>query len=279
MTGNIARKARTLLLDPQPTRRVILLGASNVSRGLAAVVEACKLRWGQPLDLLAAIGHGRSFGRPSRVLARGLPGILECGLWDELAQRAPLPSAGLITDIGNDILFGASTETIAEWVESSLQRLDAVCEQLIVTELPLASIEKLGPRQFHFLRRILFPKSKIDFEHALSAARDLNTILQQLAIRYRAHVVRPVAHWYAIDPIHIRIRHWGTAWPWILRSWQCLERPTSAHDGSYDVVQHSWRLWLQLRTARPHERRMFGVTQRQTQPACVLSDGTRVSLY
>ena len=97
-------------------RRVVLLGASNLTRGLSTAVEASRLRWGRPLEMLIAAGHGRSYGLTSRVLARTLPSILACGLWDELAQRATMPTAALITDIGSDLLYGAAT------AESSLVR-------------------------------------------------------------------------------------------------------------------------------------------------------------
>ena len=106
-----------------PSRRVILLGASNVTRSMSTIVETAELVWGRPLDLLAACGHGRSYGRTSCVFGRSLPGILECGLWDELSRRPALPTAALVTDIGNDILYGAGVDQIAAWVEQSLIRL------------------------------------------------------------------------------------------------------------------------------------------------------------
>ena len=91
-----------------PERRVVLLGASNLVAGLPRVVEAARSVWGGPLDILAAAGHGRSYGRSSRVLWRTLPGILSCGLWEDLARRPPASTAALLTDVGNDILYGGS---------------------------------------------------------------------------------------------------------------------------------------------------------------------------
>ncbi|HEY5315121.1 MAG TPA: hypothetical protein VIK18_21495, partial [Pirellulales bacterium] len=57
---------------PSPTRRLVLLGASNLTRGLAPVLQTAAQLWDEPLDILAAAGHGRSYGATSRVLVRSL---------------------------------------------------------------------------------------------------------------------------------------------------------------------------------------------------------------
>ncbi|MEX0819484.1 MAG: hypothetical protein WD070_07815, partial [Pirellulaceae bacterium] len=90
-----------------PNRRVVLLGASNIARSPAIVFDSARSAWGSPLDIVAATGHGRSYGMTSCVLGRTLPGILQCGLWEALATRPLVPTAALLTDIGNDILYGA----------------------------------------------------------------------------------------------------------------------------------------------------------------------------
>ncbi|MEO8496406.1 MAG: hypothetical protein ABI614_15165, partial [Planctomycetota bacterium] len=51
-----------------PNRRVVLLGASNIARSLSIVFDSARNAWGNPLDIIAATGHGRSYGMSSRVL-------------------------------------------------------------------------------------------------------------------------------------------------------------------------------------------------------------------
>ena len=60
--------------------RAVALGASNLTRGFRTVVSAARAAWGPEVQVLAALGHGRSYGAPSRVPFRTLPGILESGL-------------------------------------------------------------------------------------------------------------------------------------------------------------------------------------------------------
>ena len=125
-----------------PSRRVILLGASNLTRGISTAVETAKTIWGTPLDVMAALGHGRSYGKTQRVLGRTLPAIIECGLWQDLDNRPRADTASLITDVGNDLLFGVSPQRVVEWVDQCLERLASVSQSLVITELPLINLAK-----------------------------------------------------------------------------------------------------------------------------------------
>ena len=88
MSQPAAIHARPELRDLEPAR-VVLLGASNVAKGLGTLLETAHRVWGRPLELFAALGHGRSYGRDTSVFGRVLPGITECGLWRDLAERGP----------------------------------------------------------------------------------------------------------------------------------------------------------------------------------------------
>ena len=47
--------------------RVAALSASNLTRGFRTVVSAARAAWGPEVQVLAAIGHGRSYNAPSRA--------------------------------------------------------------------------------------------------------------------------------------------------------------------------------------------------------------------
>ncbi|MEO8497163.1 MAG: hypothetical protein ABI614_18985 [Planctomycetota bacterium] len=254
-----------------PHRRVVLLGASNIARSLSIVFDSARNAWGSPLDIIAATGHGRSYGMSSRVLGRTLPGILQSGLWDALAARPPAPTAALLTDIGNDILYGASAEQITRWVQRCLKQLKPVAQQITITQLPLASIEALGTLRFLAMRTLLFPKSRLTLSDALKTARELNANVTELANQYEAVIVEPARHWYGFDPIHIKHGDQPDAWRQILRAWN--------PDEDIATARHSLLRWASLRRIRPQSRHMFGFLQQQTQPARRLSDGSLVSLY
>src|SRR2546430_16798179 len=108
---------------PVEVARVVALGASNLTRGFPTVVATARAAWGPGVEMIAALGHGRSYGAQSRVVVRTLPGILQSGLWRKLESLPVVPTRGLITDVGNEILFGVSAQQTLGWVEGTVGRL------------------------------------------------------------------------------------------------------------------------------------------------------------
>jgi hypothetical protein len=263
---------KTTSTDHLPQRRVVLLGASNIARSLSIVIDSARNVWGSPLDIVAATGHGRSYGMSSCVLGRTLPGILQSGLWDALAQRNPAPTATLLTDIGNDILYGASAKQITDWVERCLMKLCPISERIAITQLPITSLADLGSARFIMMRTILFPKSRLTLNDALATARTLNGNVVELATRFDVSIIEPKRSWYGFDPIHIMRRQQLDAWQHIFQSW-------SLDNNNVPTAQHSMIHWARLRCMRPQSRYLFGVHQQQEQPARRLHDGSVVSLY
>lgn len=254
-----------------PTRRVVILGASNVTLGLSSLIESARAAWGSPLDILAAAGHGRSYGTTSTVLGRSLPAILQCGLWEELARRTPLPTAALLTDIGNDLIYGRDVPVILQWVEACLTRLQPVVDRLVVTRLPLASLQRTAPWKLRLLISLIFPSSRLELTSALDQARELDAQLITFAGRFRAYVVQPDVDWYRWDPIHVTRARRAEAWQKYLSCWCDGEKNSSPRD--------SLRQWLTVVRARPQQWRYWGRARQRQQPCVTFADGTRLSLF
>lgn len=257
-----------------PARRVILLGASNVARGFSTIVATARELWDEPLDIVAALGHGRSFGQSNNVLGRTLPGILPCGLWQALEQRPRLPAVAVVTDIGNDLLYGVPAARVLQWVGEVTARLETTCQRVVVTQLPLASIRQMRREQFRVMRSIFFPRSRLEYEQALQAAEELGAGLRHLVEQRGGRLLEPAAEWYGWDPIHIRRTCFAQAWPSVLAN--CLTPPACAVPPAPRVA---WPMWWRLHTLRPEQRRVFGMRQGRPQPAHCFADGTRISLY
>ncbi|GAG37532.1 unnamed protein product, partial [marine sediment metagenome] len=101
---------------------------------------------------MAALGHGRSYGQTSCVLGRYLPGILECGLWRDLAQQPALPTRALVTDIGNDLVYHVPVEQVTRWVAECLERLAPHCDEIAISQLPLESVRRVGKGRYFIFR-------------------------------------------------------------------------------------------------------------------------------
>jgi hypothetical protein len=260
-----------MMEQPPAPRRAVILGASNVARGIATAVATAEAAWGQPLDLLIAAGHGRSYGMWNWVLGYSVPGIARCGLWEALDEDDAPPTAALITDIGNDLLYGASPAAILEWVEACLLRLAPRCDRLVMSELPLASVARLRPAQYYMLRSILFPPSRLAWDAMLHQANCLNEGIIDLSKKFFAARIAIDPAWYGFDPIHVRRRHIAAAWRTLLQPW-CAERLLEPSPGAM-------ALWWRLHLRRAHVQRFLRRETHTPQPVLRLPSGTRVSLY
>ena len=136
--------------------RIILLGASNLTLSLRLVIQLMQQRFGGPSEILTAVGHGRAYGVSSQMLGRGLPGIAACGLWQQLHEMESCPTVALLTDIGNDILYGVAPERILQAVESCIAGLQQQSAQVVVTNLPMAPVECLSERRYTIFRTLFY---------------------------------------------------------------------------------------------------------------------------
>jgi hypothetical protein len=255
--------------DREPVLRAILLGASNLHAALPAVLDGVRRKAAGPAEVLAACGHGRSYGTWSRFLfVRGLPGIAGCGLWRALDGRPSLRTLGLITDIGNDLVYGASVDEITNWVEACLDRLARHRAEIVLTLLPLGRLEKLSAWEVRLAASLLFPGRSAPWPGLLDRARELDARLRRMGHDHGARLVEPEAAWYGIDPIHFRRSVRGEIWNRTLSLWP-------ADPGSLD--RSAGRIRIPLLGAE--EFQLFGITRRTPQPAVRLVDGTTLAIY
>ena len=255
-------------------RRVVLLGASNLTRGLATVLELARRQWGGPLDVLAACGLGRSYGLRMPFFCRELPGIVECGLWNALAQRPPAPTVALLSDIGNDLLYDVPVPQIVTWVEACLDRLFRTGTRVVLTPLPLCSVTGISRARFLLLRSLLFPGCRLPYAVLMERTRDLDQRLRSLALTRGAVLVEHRQEWYGFDAIHIRRPHRGAAWAEMLAPF--VGQAEQPDEGRPQATQPDLR---RLAFLAPDRQWIFGRERRRLQPCRRLADGTTLSLY
>jgi len=271
--------------SPPFRARLILLGASNLTRGISTVVETARLTLGSPLEIFAALGHGRSFGMRSRVFLRSLPGILECGIWKALeessrpaahSRKAVPPTFALITDVGNDIMYGAGPAQVIAWIEQCIDRLAPHGACIGMTMLPIQSIRSVKRWQYAVVKNFMFPTRSITYEQAITQANELHDRLIESAQRRGVRLIESPPQWYGFDPIHIQMRHWAGAWKQILSG--CLVDPDN-RSVERSRSRASLRRWLRLRTRMPEKWWLFNSERGRAQPCLRLADGTTIALY
>jgi hypothetical protein len=254
---------------PRQCSRLVVVGASNLARMALALLDAHRAATNGAVEMHTVLGRGRSFALPTRLLARGLDGILASPLWSSARTWSPAPTTALLSDVGNDLLYGVGPPRILAWVETTLQRLATLADRRIVVGLPLGAIARLGAARYLCVRSVLVPRCRLSLAAAVDGAQRLHAGLEVLAARHGATFLSPDANWYGFDPIHVRRRHWrtaGVAW---------LGAPAAALTTRCDT---GWRrlAWL---IAAPAERRWFGVPTTNAQPVLRFADGSSASAW
>lgn len=220
---------------------------------------------------MMALGHGRSYGKRSSVPGRTLPGILESELWSDLTARPKLPTIALITDVGNDLLYGVTPERLLNWVADCVERLQQSGARVTITGLPIGSLENLGSLRYRLYRTLLFPLCRLSLEEIGRSAIEVDAGLKNLASS-EDRFVRLASEWYGFDPIHFRFRAAKKAWQALFAA--SFSKKSQKNFPSLSLVEN-----VSLQLAKPAERTLLGVRQTCAQPVRTLSDGTIVSLY
>ncbi len=270
-------------MDPQnptdqrrPVQPVILLGASNLTRDFPLILRLLNNSVDYPCDIYSAMGHGRSFGNWSRLLYRALPGISKCGIWDALPgkETESLQPLAIITDIGNDLIYGQSTDAIFSWIESCIKQLQEINARITITLLPEASISKLSSFRFELTRRLFFPNNPVSLAELKLSVRHLNEQLSQLANQNKQiTIVEIPAISYGFDPIHYRYTQRSALWKSLLAEWELPAfMNQSAQNRMLDFIYSYFYL-------QPAIKRQWGKIYRKPQPVRILADGTRISVY
>ena len=253
-----------------PRPRVVVLGASNVSRGLSRLVATVETR-SPGADLFVAAGHGRGYGVNTRVAARRLPSILGSGLWRGIDRQGGAAPVALVTDVGNELLYGLTAEQIASWVRESVRRLVDRGATIAITRLPMASIAAVGAVRYRALRTFFVPGCRLSLAGLKEAAIRLDADLQAIAGDFRAQVIEQPAHWYGFDTLHVRRRHLDDLWHAASEAWGVPAIEPAVRSSATD--------WLKIGTKAAEVRSLAGVMRFTKQPVLPLRSGGTLSLY
>jgi len=252
---------------------VVALGASNLSRGLPRLAAAVRSRVAAA-DFLVAAGHGRSYGAASRVAWRRLPSILRCGLWravDRLGAAADRPVLAIVTDIGNDLLYGFSVEQTAGWVRECVTHLTDRGAAVAITSLPLESVARAGPVRYRLLRTVYVPGCPLSLEQLRSAAHGLDDAVRSIAAERSAAVIEQPGDWYGFDSIHVRRRRLMALWDRAVAAWD-LPDPVGPPQATLGD-------WSRIGTRAAEVRSLAGGVRFTPQPVLRWPDGGSLSLY
>ena len=253
--------------------RIILLGASNLTLSLRLIIHLLHQQLGGPNELLVAIGHGRAYGVFSQMLLRGLPAIVDSGLWQQLDVMQIRSSYALLTDIGNDILYGSMPEQILRQIEWCIERLQWQSAEIIVTNLPIASIESLSESRYLFFRNIFYPFCSLSRQETVSRARIVYQGLINMAMHRHFKLYEPEPNWFGPDGIHVRYRKRRIFYENIFARFVTPDNNQTCIHSRKELLL-TWNQCPQFAY-----KKVLGQEIHRPQPSGWLADGTTISKY
>jgi hypothetical protein len=245
-------------MAPSPAACTVLLGASNLTLAWPRLISVVCQRFSGPVHVYTAHGMGRSYMLERTGFAIGrFPGILHCGIWDALptVSDAVTPYA-LVTDVGNDLVYGCEPADIVAAAQESVERLrkwNPRC-RIVLTRPPVESVHGLSRLRFLMFRSVLFPFSRLTLDIIRQKTLELDERLALLAEQEAVHIVRPNLEWYGVDPIHVRRRSQQRAFSEMLNPWDtqvCAESVTPRVSLSRPTAELRWTLGAERRTRQP----------------------------
>ena len=225
---------------PPPPPEVVLIGASNVTRLLPVYAATLRATFGA-VRMFVAHGHGRSYGIDTRFFGRRLDGHVDSALWEDLREHGNPAAAryALVTDVGNDLIYGRSVPEILSWVGDCVARLKGMGFETTITSLPVGPVLSLSPARFRATAKLFFPPFDVSHEDVVRSVRELDAGVRALAEREGLGLAEERPEWFFIDPIHVRYRFRLEAVKEYLGRWPSAPPIRSDRSGWREAV----RLW------------------------------------
>ena len=192
----------------------VLLGASNLARGYSALIRHIPRNISSS-EFLNALGPGRGYCARGELLNFTYSPIGECGVMKSAkvyAERG-FRMAVLLTDIGNDIMYGVPESTLIESLDTLIEKSLKMNAEVFMTSIHVDVSKDMGKTSFKLLKSIFYPNSPVTFDQADSAVKKLNHYLAEKSLQNeRVHLVNGLGAFCGLDKIHYGLFKSHLAW-------------------------------------------------------------------
>ncbi|TDJ52582.1 MAG: hypothetical protein E2O43_03930 [Nitrospina sp.] len=209
-----AQSTESLSLPPETPVVLMLLGASNLARGCFALGWHLK-RCLHPrrVEVMIAAGPGRGYHMPGGLLHVVYPPIRSSPIFEAAMEKSQSGArvVALVTDIGNDILYGVPEEDLIETLQQIFTRLQSMRAEIFYTTIPQIFETGVHPALFHVLRTVLFPRSRVSYDQTQRAVGRINRFLKDAA-KDPLRLVPDMDRFTGMDEIHYSVFRASHAW-------------------------------------------------------------------
>lgn len=199
---------------------LVLLGASNLSRGCFAFARHMKVcLYPRKVEVLIASGPGRAYCVSGGLLNITYPPIQSSDIFN-VAQRkreSGYRVVALVTDIGNDIMYGVSADQVIEVVQQMFDKLQSMDAEIFYNTLPVAFEKGVHPIWFYILRSVLLPFSRVSYDEAVSGIIAVNDFIRQCDLK-QGHLIQGMDRYLGFDEIHYGWLRAHSAWSHVAKA-------------------------------------------------------------
>jgi hypothetical protein len=207
-------KAPSIIKKVEPAYFFVLLGASNLARGYSALTEYLSRSMGLgSVQFATALGPGRGYCARGGLLNFSYLPIGECEIIKSVSVSEGGRVAILITDIGNDIMYGVPDTALIECLDALIEKAGRWNAEIFVTSIHVDVSKDLGKISFQILKAFFYPKSAVTFDRADAAVKSVNQYLQKKSEQNeRLHLLSGLGAFAGWDKIHYSLRKSHLAW-------------------------------------------------------------------
>jgi len=192
----------------------LFMGASNLARGYALLTRyISKCLGSQNVEFLNALGPGRGFCEKGGMFNFIYPPIQDCLIVEEAEKKAKNPRVVLLTDLGNDLMYGVTADALIECLDMLIDRMLKWNAEIFITSIHINIKKNVSRRIFYILRFIFYPRSKINFEEADFLIAKINFYLEEKTRKNKkVHLITGMESYTGPDKIHYSLLKMHKAW-------------------------------------------------------------------
>ena len=225
------------------------MGASNLARGYSLLTRHISSCFGKnKTEFLNALGPGRGFCARGGMFNFTYPPIQDCRILEVAKKKSCDTRAVLITDIGNDLMYGVLADTLIESLDGLIGRALQWDAEIFMTSIHVNLKKDVSPTMFFILKSFFYPGSSITYEEADMFIIKVNGYLEEKARQNeRVYLISGMTSFIGMDKIHYSFLKTHLAWEKIANEiCHVLKVPVQKKmrlaDGISSIVANLYRL-------------------------------------
>jgi hypothetical protein len=201
-------------MTPSSHTLFLLMGASNLARGYSMFTRHISNCFGKnKTEFLNALGPGRGFCARGGMFNFTYPPIQDCRILEVAEKKSCDTRVVLITDIGNDLMYGVSADTLIESLDGLIDRALQWDAEIFLTSIHVNLKKDVSQTMFLILKSFFYPGSNITYEETDLFIVKVNGYLEEKSRQNdKVHLISGMGSFAGADKIHYSLLQTHSAW-------------------------------------------------------------------